>query len=151
MHEVVCDPGSLCLPVSPNAHGAMMNVISSEDHINCGMELNSGNLRSAKLLHVIDMMNVIVLDNGEYASHTSNDTRLLTVVDITASNNMRAYCLFGPAIILRTTDGISLHLCRTFHMPGKEIVVIILLRIIAKGNTAAFGSGDITVLDDPAF
>lgn len=128
-----------------------MNVISSEDHINCGMELNSGNLRSAKLLHVIDMMNVIVLDNGEYASHTSNDTRLLTVVDITASNNMRAYCLFGLAIILRTTDGISLHLCRTFHMPGKEIVVIILLRIVAKGNTAAFGSGDITVLDDPAF
>ena len=44
--------------VSPNAHGAMMNVISSEDHINCGMELNSGNLCSAKLLGLRRRFNV---------------------------------------------------------------------------------------------
>ena len=62
MQEVLGDTGSLCLPVAPDSHPAMMDVISSEDDIDRGMELDTCDLRSAQLLHIVDVMNMVILD-----------------------------------------------------------------------------------------
>ena len=66
----MCDSGSLCLPVTPDSHRAVVNMVAPEDHIDCGMKFNTGNFRSAKLLHIIDMMNMIVLNDAEHTAHT---------------------------------------------------------------------------------
>ena len=88
MHEIARNSSALCLPVRPDSHGAMMDMISSKNHVNCCMELNSCDFCSSKLLHIIDMMDVIILNNRKYTSHTSNDSCLFAVMDIASSNNM---------------------------------------------------------------
>ena len=62
MQEVLGDTGSLCLPVAPDSHPAVMDVISSEDDIDCSMELYSCDLRTSELLHIVDVMDVVILD-----------------------------------------------------------------------------------------
>ena len=43
------------------------------------MHLDTGNLGSAKLLHIIDVVNVVVLNDTEHTAHPSDNTGLLTV------------------------------------------------------------------------
>ena len=40
------------------------------------------NLRSAQLHHIVDVMDVVVLDDAEHTAHPADDTALLTVVDV---------------------------------------------------------------------
>ena len=102
------------------------------------MEFDSGNLRSSKLLHVVNVMNMVILYDREYAAHTSNDAGLLTVVDVTAAHDVGADGLFCPAVILCTAYRISLHLRRAFHVFGEKVVVIVFLRIVSEGDSTAF-------------
>ena len=53
-----------------------MDMVAAEHNIDGCMEFDTGNLCAAQLLHIIDMMNVVVLNEAEHASHTSYNTCL---------------------------------------------------------------------------
>ena len=150
MQEVLSDTCSLCLPVAPDSHPAVMYVIPAEDNVNGRMELDAGNFRSSELLHIVDVMDVVILDDREYASHSSYDTGLFAVMDMASSYDMSADGLLGPAVILSTAYGIPLHLGGTLYMLVEEVIVVVFLGIVTEGNTAALRSVDIAVFDDPA-
>ena len=116
VEQILGDPRSLGLPVAPDPHGAVVDMVSPEDHVNGCMQLDGGNLSAAQLHHVVDMMNVVILDNAEHTAHTPHDSGLLTMMDVAAPNDMAAYFFFEPSMILPTADSIPLHLCRAFHM-----------------------------------
>jgi len=152
MKQILGDSGSLGLPVCPNPHGAVVNVISSENHINCRMEFNSCHFSPGQLLHVVNMMNVVVFNNRKDTAHTPYNSRLSAVVDMAAAHNMRTHSFFGPAVILGNTYRIPFHLGRAFHMFAGKIIVILLLclMIISQRNPAALAVGNVTVLNNPA-
>ncbi len=66
----------------------MMKAVPPDDHINSGMHFDPADFRSGKFLFIVDMMNLIILNNGEYASQMSHDSSLSTVVNITAPDYM---------------------------------------------------------------
>ena len=129
----------------------MMDVISPHDHINSRMHLDTCNLRSAKLHHIVDVMDVVVLDEAEHAAHPTNNTALLTVVDVVPTDDVASHLFFQPAMILATADCITFHLSGTLYIFIGEIMVIVRIQIFSKGNTRAFAVGDLAVLNDPAF
>ena len=100
-------------------------MISAEDTIDGRMELDTCDLRSSELLHVIDMMDMIVFDYGEDTSHSSDYSRLLAVVDVAAADDMAADVLLQPAMVLSTAYGVPLHLGRAFDVfVGEEVLVL---------------------------
>ena len=62
IEQVLGNPGSLCFPVAPHAHRTVMEFVAADDDIDCCMQLDSCDLCTGKLLHVVDVMNVIVLN-----------------------------------------------------------------------------------------
>ena len=132
MEQVLGDTGSLCLPVAPDTHGGMMDMVAAENNVNSSMELDGGDLSTAKLLHVVDMMNMVVLDDREDTTHTAYDTGLLTVMDMTAANDMAAYLFLQPAVILSAANCVTLHLSGAFNLFVSEIVIVIRIKIFSK-------------------
>lgn len=78
------------------------------------MHLDTGNLGSAKLLHIVDVVNVVVLNDTEHTAHPSDNTGLLTVMDVAAADDMASDVLLRPSMILAAADSITLHLGRAF-------------------------------------
>ena len=150
MHQILGNSGSLSLPVTPHAHNRMVNVISPDCDINCGMDLYPCCLRPSKLLGIADIVNMAILNQRKYSSHTAYYSGLFTVVDIAAADNMMSNVFFQPAVILPAADGISFHLCRALHMPGCEIHVIFRIPVFAERNAAAAAVADLTVFNNPA-
>ena len=128
-----------------------MDVISPHDHINSRMHLDTCNLRSAKLHHIVDVMDVVVLDEAEDTAHSANNTALLTVMDVIPADDVASHLFFQPAMILATADCITFHLSGTLYIFIGEIMVIVRIQIFSKGNARAFAVGDLAVLNDPAF
>ena len=94
MQKILRDPGSLRFPVTPDSHSAVVDMISSHYNINCGMHLYSRYLGSSKLHHIVDVMNMIVLDNAEHSAHTAYDSALLAVMNIVSSDYVTADLFF---------------------------------------------------------
>jgi len=113
-----------------------MNVVSSENDINCGMEFYAGNFGSTKLMHIVYVVNMVIFNDREHATHTTYNTGLFTVMNITSSYYMSANGFLCPTIVLGTAYCITLHLSRTFYMLVEEVVVIVFLGIVTEGNTA---------------
>lgn len=128
-----------------------MDMITPHDDIDRGMHLDAGDLGAAKLHHVIDVMNVIVLDNAEDTTHTSNDSALLTVVNIVAADNVAPYFFLQPSVILAAAYRIALHLCGALHMFCRKEMVVCRITIFAERNTGALAAPDLAVLYYPAF
>ena len=68
MEQVLRNACSLCLPVKPEASRTVMEMVSSNDHIDCRMHLDTADLCTRKVLFVVDMVNVIVLNDREYTT-----------------------------------------------------------------------------------
>ena len=151
MKQILCDPCSLCFPVAPDTHCTMMKMIPSYRHIDRCMQLDTCHFRTCKLLHIVDMMDMVVLDHGENTAHSADNTCLFTMMDMTSADNMPSYGFFRPSVILSSADCISFHLRCTLYMLIGEIMIIFRIVIFSKGNTAAFTVTDLTVLDDPSF
>ena len=114
------------------------------------MQFDPRNLRTAQLLHIVDVVNMVVLNQAEHTAHASHDTGLLTVMDVAASHDMAAYFLLQPSVILAAAYRVALHLCRALHMFAGKIVVILFIIILAQRDSAALAVTDLTVLDDPS-
>ena len=129
----------------------MVDVIAPVNHIDGGVHFDAGDLRAAQLHHVVDMVDVIVLDDGEYAAHPSDDSSLFTMVNIAAADDVAAHLLLQPSVILTAADSIPLHLGGAFQMLFCKVVVIVRIQIFSQRNTGTFAVADFTVFDDPAF
>ncbi len=125
-------------------------MVAAHHNVDGSMQFDTGNLRTAQLLHIVDIVNMIVLDQTEYAAHTAHDTGLLTVMDMAASYDMAAHFLLQPAVILTAAHRVAFHLRGTLHMFAGKIVVILFVVIFTQRDTAALTVADLTVLDDPA-
>ena len=132
MEQILGNTGSLRLPVQPQASGAMMKMISADDHVNGCMHFNAANFCSCQVLFVVDMMNMIILNNREYTTKMPYDSGLSTVMNIAAANHMGTDLLFVPAFVLSLTDAIPLRLCSIFEFDLRPLVVIFRLEIFSK-------------------
>ena len=150
MEQVLGHTSTLCLPVEPQTAGAVMDVVAAVNNVDGCVHLDSANLSAGQILLVVDMVNVIVLDDGENAAQMSDDTSLSTIVDVTSSNDVGTNILLVPSFSLRLTDTVTLCLGTVFEFPFQPLVIIIWLFIFSKGDTGAFRMGDLAVLNNPA-
>jgi hypothetical protein len=128
----------------------MMDMISAHDDIDRRVHLDPGDLGPAKLHHIVDMMDMVILDQAEHTAHPADDAALLTVVDITPADNMSADEFLQPPMVLSPADRIPLHLGRALDMLRGEIMVVIRVIVFPEPDAGALGIADFTVLDDPA-
>ena len=63
VEEVLCDTCSLRFPVAPDTHSAVVDMVAAHCNVDCSMHFNACYLCTAKLHHVVDVVDVIVLDN----------------------------------------------------------------------------------------
>ena len=150
IEQVLGNPGSLCFPVAPHTHRAVMEFVAADDDIDCSMQLDSCDLCTGKLLHVVDVMNVIVLNQREHTALAADNSVLLAVMNVAAAYDVMSDVLLKPSVILAAADSISLHLCRALHMTIGKIVIVVRILVLAKRNTCAAASVNLTVLNDPA-
>ena len=149
VEQVLGDAGTLGLPVAPNAHGAVVDVVAAVYHVDGGVHLDAGNLRAPQLHHVVDVVDVVVLNKGEHASHPADDASLLAVVDVAPPHDVAANLFLQPAVVLSPAHGVPLHLGRAFHMFGGEVVIVVRVVVFAQGDARAFGVGNVAVLNNP--
>ena len=150
VQQVLGDAGALGLPVTPDAHGAVVDVVAAEDHVDGGVHLDAGDLGAAQLHHVVDVVDMVVLDHRENAAHAPDDAALLAVVDVAPADDVAAHVLLQPAVVLPAADGIPLHLGGGFDVLSGEVVVVVRVAVFAQGDSGAFGVGNFAVLNDPA-
>ena len=151
VQKVLRNKGSLCLPVTPDTHRAVVDMVAAENNVNCSMELDTGDLCAAELLHIINMVDFVVFNNTENASLPADDTCLLAVVDVAASYDVASDLFFQPSMVLTFTYSVAFHLGRALYFLIGEIKVVVRIAILSEGDTNAFTVADLTVLDDPAF
>ena len=96
------------------------------------------------------MMDMAVFDRRENRSHTTYDTGLLTMMDVTSSYDMTSHLFLEPAVILTAAYSISLHLCRTLDTSDGEIHIVLGIQILAQRYAAASAVMYLAVLDDPS-
>ena len=151
VQQILSDSCALCFPVTPNSHCAVVNVVASHNNINCSVHFYSCNLSTAKLHHIVDMVNVIIFDDTKYTTHTTDNSTLFTMMNIVSTNYMSTDFLFQPTIILSTTYRITLHLSSTFNMLSCIEITVFWIKVATHTNARAFATPDIAILNYPAF
>ena len=151
MQQIARDAGALRLPVAPDAHGAVMDVVAAERDVDRRMEFYAGDLGSTELLHVVDVVDMVVFDRAEHTAHAAYYAGLLTMMYMTATDYVVAYILLEPTVILAAADGISFHLRGALDILVGEEMVVFRIQILTEGYAAALAVGNLTVLYYPAF
>ena len=64
MKKVLRNACALRFPVAPDSHGAVMDVVAAQNHVDGRMHLDACDLRTAQFHHVVDVMDVVVLNDG---------------------------------------------------------------------------------------
>ena len=78
------------------------------------------------------MMNMVILNDGEYTAKMPYDTGLSAVMNITASDNMGTDPLLGPALPLCLTDAVTLRLSTMLQLSVQPLIVIVWLFVFTK-------------------
>ena len=151
VEQVLSYAGALCLPVEPEASGAVVDMVPAVNHVDRRVHFDAADLGACQVLAVVDVVDMIVLDDGEHAAQMADDTGLAAVMNVASADDVRTDLLFGPAFPLRLQDAVALGLRAVFQLLEKPFVVVVWLQIFAEGDAGAFGIGDFAVLDDPAF
>ena len=99
MEQVSGHPGSLRLPVEPDAAGAVMNMVVPEHHVDRRMHLDAADLRAGKILPDVDPVDVVILNPGEHAAHVPDNAGLSAVMNFAAADDMMPDILFCPAVV----------------------------------------------------
>ena len=150
MQQILRYACALCLPVAPDAHRAVVDVVAAHRHVDRCMHLDTCDLCSPLLHHIVDVVDMVVLNDTEYTTHTADDTALLTVMDVISADDMAADLLLQPSMILAAAYGIALHLGRALDLLISKVVVVVRVEVFADGDTGTFTVRNVTVLNDPA-
>ena len=132
MKQVLGHSSTLGLPIQPQASGTVMEVVSPDHYINGRVHLNSADFRAGQVLLVIDVVNVVILYDREHPSQMPYNTGLSAVMNITASDNMGADPLLGPALPLCLTDAVTLRLSTMLQLSVQPLIVIVWLFVFTK-------------------
>src|SRR5699024_12371850 len=87
-------------PITPDSHRTVVDIVSTINNVDRSVHFNAGNFRSAKFHHVIDMVDVIIFDDRENATHAADDSTLFTVMDVATANDVASDMLFQPSVVL---------------------------------------------------
>ena len=117
MEEISCNAGSLCLPVKPQTTGAVMYMVAAENNIDSGMHFDTADLCSCQILLVVNVVDMVVFNNREYASKMSYNTCLAAVMNLTSAYNMGTNMLLIPSFIGSLADAVALCLSSVFVFP----------------------------------
>ena len=150
VQEIARDACALSFPVGPDAHDAVVDVVASHDDVDRCVELDAGNFGAAQFHHVVDVVDVVVFDDGEDCAHAADDAALFTVVDVVAADDVTADVFFEPAVILAAADCVTLHLCGALQVFVCEVVIVLGIQVFAEADAGALGEVDFVVFDDPA-
>ena len=115
------------------------------------MQLDAGEFRSAEFRHVIDVVDMVVLDDTEHAAHAADDPALLTVVYVAAADDVAADLLLQPSVVLAAADRVALHLGGALYIFMCEVLLVVGIKVFAQRNAGTLAVRNFTVLDDPAF
>ena len=107
VEQVLCHPGTLCLPVQPKTARAMVDMIAAEDNVDGGVHFNSADFCAGQILLVIDIMNMVIFYNGKNAAKMSDNTGLSAVMDMAAASDMGTDMFFIPAFIGSLADAVT--------------------------------------------
>ena len=151
MKKILRYSGSLSLPVKPYSSCAVMDMISAVYDIYRCMHFYAADLRTVKILFVINMMDMIVFYYGKNPAEMSHYARLSAVMDITPPYDMRSYCLLRPSLCLRLHDIIALRLGAVLSVSCRPFIIVFRLQVFSKCDTRASGIAYLTVFYDPAF
>ena len=124
-------------------------MVSPHDDINGCVHFYSRDLSSAKFHHIVDVMDVVVFDDAEDASHAAYDASLLTVMYIVAAYYVAAYVLFEPSVILPAAYGVPFHLGRAFYVFCRKVVVVVRIIVSSQRDPGTFAVHYLTVFYDP--
>ena len=102
------DTGTDGLPVKPDTADAVYQDVVLDDDIDCSVKLDAAYLGSAKLDIGIYIVDVIVLDYGEYSAQMANNAGLAAVVDMVVTDDVRTYVVFVPSHIVGLEDRLQL-------------------------------------------
>ena len=150
VEQVAADPGALGLPVQPDAAGAVVEVVAPDDYVDGRVELDAADLGARQIPLVVDVVDVVVLNDGEDAAQVAHDAGLAAVVDVAAPDGVGADGLFAPAVDLGDEGAVPLGLGAVLVFVVGPLVVVALLQVLAQGDAGALGMGDLAVLNDPA-
>ena len=128
----------------------VMDVVPAKYDVDRRVELNARDLSAAELLHVVDVVDVVVLNEAEHAAHTSDDAGLFAVVDVAAPHDVTPNLFLQPAVILSAAHGVALHLRGALHVLAGEVMIVLLIVVLPQGDAGALAVADIAILDDPA-
>ena len=126
-------------------------MVAAVDHVNGSVHFNAADLRAGKVLLVVDVVDVVVLDQGEHTAQMAHDAGLAAVVDIAPANDVVADILLGPPLDLGQADALPLGLGAVLKFVMKPLIVVFWLAVFAQGDAGTLGIGDLAVLNDPAF
>ena len=109
-----------------------MEVVSANDYVDRRMHLDTADLCTGQVLLIINMMNMVILDDGEYTAKMTYDTGLSAVMNITATDNMGTDPFLGPALPLCLTDAVTLRLSTMLQLSVQPLIVIVWLFVFTK-------------------
>ena len=66
----------------------MIDMISSDHNINCGMHLDTANFSTCQILLVINMMNMVIFNQRKDTTQMTDNSCLPAIMNVTAANNM---------------------------------------------------------------
>ena len=132
MEKVLGYSGSLCLPVQPDSSRAVVDMVSAEYDIDGCMHFNPADFCTGQILLIINMMNMVILNQGKYASQMPYDSCLAAVVNIAPSDNMMADVFLCPSFSLCLADAFPLCLRTVLIFPVQPFIIIALLLIFAQ-------------------
>ena len=148
--KVLGDPGSLCLPVQPQASRTVVNVVVPVSNVDGGVHLDATDFGPGQVLADINIVDIIIFNQGADTTEVPNDSGLPTVMDMVAADNMGAHMLLIPALVGSLANGVPLSLGTILVLPLEPLIIIVWLEVLAKGNTRTLGVRNITVFYNPA-
>ena len=114
MEQVLGYTRPLCLPVKPEPSGAVMEMVAADDDVNGCVHLDAADLSACKVLFVVDMVDVVVLNDGEHPSQMPDDPGLAAIVDIAPAHDVGADVFLCPAFPLCLADSVPFGLRAVF-------------------------------------
>ena len=125
-------------------------MVFPDRHIDRCVHFNAADFRSGQILSVVNVVNMIFFNYGKNAAQVAHNSRLPAVVDIAPAYDMGTDAFLRPPLGLRLTDTVPFRLGAVLIFQLRPFIIVAGLQIFTQGNTAAFGMGNIAVLNDPA-
>ena len=110
----------------------MMKMVSLDEHIYRCVHLNSANFRTCQILFIVDMMNMIILNDGKHTAQMPDNTGLSAIMNITTSYNVASDVFLCPSFPLRLTNSITLRLSTVLELFLQPFIIIFRLKIFPQ-------------------